>query len=312
MIAVRRRRITRRATLSGLAAAGLTGLTRSANAAPPLAFGVVIPSTSAQFYKRLLQGMNEEARALGVNLPNEQSSFNSKREVETIDQFVDAKADGVLVVPLGSSDPVAKMPVEHAERAGVRVAAVVWQIPGASVAVRPDWARAGALQAQIAMSIALQAGPAKATFLYIARPANYVDPAIVPAFTKAIANRGFRVIVVTLNAYERNVALGATAKALAAYPDVSVIAASNDELAQWALEVAVEAKRRIMAIGLGGSMEDLQATKLVATVDLKPEAQGSEAVRRLASVVRSKVCDNGQNPPCPEELIQPQAIIAKR
>jgi ABC-type sugar transport system substrate-binding protein len=310
MVAVHRRRVTRRATLSGLAAVGLTGLTRRTDAAPPPVFGVVIPNSSAQFYNRLLQGMGEEAKSLGVELRIEESSFDPKSEAEKIHQFVNLKADGVLVVPLGSVDPVANGGAENAERAGARVAAVLWRIPGASVTVRPDWARAGALQAQIAMSIALRSGPAKGTFLYIAP--NYVDPAIIPAFREALAKNDFRVILVALDVFERDIAVGAIAKALASYPDVSIIVASNDELARWAVEVAGEANRPIMAIGLGGSAEDLQATKLFATVDLKPEVQGREALRGLASVVRSKVCDNGQNPPCPEELIQPEAIIAKR
>jgi hypothetical protein len=107
MMAVRRRRVTRRATLSGLATVGLTGLTRRTDAAPPLVFGVVIPNNSAQFYKRLQQGMREEAASLGVELRIEEYMFDPKEEVERIDQFVIAKVDGILVVPLGFSDPVA-------------------------------------------------------------------------------------------------------------------------------------------------------------------------------------------------------------
>jgi ABC-type sugar transport system substrate-binding protein len=318
MIAVRTRRVTRRATLSGLAAVGLTGLTRRGDAAPPLVFGVVIPDKSGRNNKRRLQGMGEEAASLGVELQIEEYLFDPTSEVERIDQFVTAKVDGVLVVPLGSSDPVAKERVEQAETAGVRVAAVGWRIPGASITVRPDWARVGALQAQIAMSIAPLAGPAKATFLYIAGPPYYFNPAIVEAFRQALARNNFSVVVVPLDGFERDEAARAITNALAARPDVSsIIAASSDELAEWAVEVAVETNRPIMAIGLGGSPEDLRATKLqptrvVATVDLEPEAQGREGVRRLASVVHSKVCDNGQNPPCPEELIQPQAVTAGR
>jgi ABC-type sugar transport system substrate-binding protein len=125
-----------------------------------------------------------------------------------------------------------------------------------------------------------------------------------------LAKNLFSVIVETLDVFEHDATVSAAAKVLASHPDVSIVAASDDILAQWAVQAAKAADLPIMAIGLGGSAEDLKATGLVATVDLKPEAQGNAAVRGLASVVRTKVCDNGQNPPCPEELIQPQSIIA--
>lgn len=261
-MAVGRPDFTRRATLSGLAAVGLNGMGRRANASPPLVFGVVIPSNDAQFYRRLLQGMHEAAASLGVELRMEYSKFDPRQEVEMIDQFVIAKVDGILVVPLGLGDPVAKVLVEKAEGAGVPVAAVVWPIPGAFVAVRPDWKAAGALQAQIAMSIALRAGQTRGTVLYLAGFSKYIGSDIVDVFQEVLAKNGFSVIVETLDVFDHDATVSVVAKALAAHPDVSIVAASDDILAQWADQAARAANRPIMAIGLGGSAEDFKETKL--------------------------------------------------
>ena len=315
MMAVRGRRITRRATLSELVAVGLAGLTRRTDAAPPpLVFGVVIPSASGRFYKRLLQGMQEEAPSLGVELRIQEYLFDPKNEVAIIDKFTSTKVDGLLIVPLGLSDVVAKAAVQNTEKAGIPVAAVVWRIPGASITVLPDLAKAGALQAQIAMSLARRSGSSKATFLYIAGPPAYFDPAVVSSFKKALASGDFNVIVVTPEVFVRDATVGVAAQALAAHPEVSIIVSSNDELAEWGVEAAAKVNRPIISIGLGGSEEDLPKTRLTATVDLRPDIQGKDATRKLNSLIRNpkKVCDNNQNPPCPEELVEPQSIIANK
>ena len=109
--------------------------------------------------------------------------------------------------------------------------------------------------------------------------------------------------------------LDAREPALGADPHVAVIAASSDQLGLWAAEAALKAGREIKVIGLGASEEGLAAIGpggfLAGTIDLKPDAQGAAAVKGLAPVVDKDLCDNGQTPPCPEELIQPQTITAK-
>ena len=98
------------------------------------------------------------------------------------------------------------------------------------------------------------------------------------------------------------------------HPDVTVIAAAADVWALGAVAAAEHLKRPVQAIGLGDSAEAREAIgqRLAATVDLRPDAQGDAAVRALATVVNRGICDNGQNPPCPEQTVAPEAVLASK
>jgi ABC-type sugar transport system substrate-binding protein len=67
----------------------------------------------------------------------------------------------------------------------------------------------------------------------------------------------------------------------------------------------------VKVIGLGATPEGVEAIRkgeLLATIDLKPKTQGSQALEILNSLAQKGVCPNGQKPPCPPNTVQPEII----
>jgi ribose transport system substrate-binding protein len=304
--------VTRRAALGGLT--GVTAIawaTLRTTAATARQFGVVVPDSEPRYYERMLSGMREAAKGLGIELYIVEYSSEPLRELSLIKQLLAKGLDGYVIVALGPDDAAAAAEVTGRPISRVPIAAVDRRIPGASVTVLPDLAGAGVIQAKIAMSLA----PPGTTLLYLNGPASLIEQDAARAFLKAAEEGKYKVVVVTVPTFSSTAGADATAEALQAHPDIAVIAGATDVWALAAVEVAVEMKRSVKVIGLGASADGLQAVadkKLIATVDLKPDAQGAAAVRELAMVVNKGVCDNGQNPPCPEQTIQPQPVLASK
>jgi ABC-type sugar transport system substrate-binding protein len=230
-----------------------------------------------------------------------------KRQLLVVEALTQQEFDGYIIV--STQGYLASDIAGVLQKTPAPFAAVCQRLPGAAVTVLPDWRSAGMLQARLAASLA----PAASTLLYL----TYLTDAGIEAseaFQVAVKENNSAALVLTINSFSRDETIGRTTQALGADPHVAVIAASSDQLGLWAAEAALKAGREIKVIGLGASEEGLAAIGpggLAGTIDLKPDAQGAAAVKGLAPVVDKDLCDNGQTPPCPEELIQPQTITAK-
>ena len=138
--------VTRRAALAGLASAGAVScLILPSAATPARRFGVVIPDGRRRFYERMLGGMNEAAKSLGIELKIAEYSFDLVREGVMAKQLLDLGLDGYLFVALRQNDPQLMKIVTTLAGSRTRTAAVDRRIPGADVTVLPDLAAAGAI-----------------------------------------------------------------------------------------------------------------------------------------------------------------------
>jgi ABC-type sugar transport system substrate-binding protein len=303
MLAASCRRVSRRTVFVGLFALSASGLPALAQA-KPRRFAVAIPNTRRLYYQRMLTGMSGAAKPLGIELHVEEYAYDTQEELLVVETLIQEGFDGYIVVSEGANAELAGI----LQKSPVPVAAVGYRILGAAVTVLPDWRSAGTLQAQLATKFA----PAGSTLLYLTLQTDYGVEAS-KAFQVVAKETQSAAIVLTINSFSREEAIDRTFNALAADPHVAVIAASTDQLGLWAAEAAAKAGRQVKVIGLGASEEGLAgigAGGLAGTIDLRPDAQGSAAVKGLAPVAEKHLCDNGQEPPCPEELIQPRTITS--
>jgi ABC-type sugar transport system substrate-binding protein len=298
--------LSRRAALTGAASAWAV-----ASGAPRAAvvraqkFGVSIPDSQSRFFGRLLVGMQGAAKTLGIELRIEEYSNDPGHEAVVTQSLLKEGLDGYLLVPLQHDENAEKFVAS----AKAPSAAVVRRIPRAAVPVLPDLAAAGIIQANIAISLAQP----KTTLLYVTGSSDIIEQDAVRAFVDRAKENVFQVAVVTTKSFSPEEALNLTVQALDSHPDVTVVAAAADVWALGAVAAAERLKRPIQAIGLGDSAEAREAIgqkRLAATVDLRPDKLGYAAVQALATVVNRGICDNGQNPPCPEQTVAPQAVVA--
>ena len=298
--------VSRRAALAGAASAwAVASVAPRAAVARAQKFGVSVPDSQSRFFGRLLVGMQGAAKALGIELRIEEYSYDPSREAAVTQLLLKEGLDGYLLVPLRHDENAEKF----VATAKAPTAAVVRRIPGADVTVLPDLAAAGVIQANIAVSLAQP----KATLLYVTGSSDIIEQDAVRAFAQRAKEGGFEVIGVTAKSFSPEEALSLAAQALDSHPDVTVVAAAADVWALGAVAAAERLKRPVQAIGLGDSAEAREAIgqkRLAATVDLRPDKQGDAAVQALATVVNRGICDNGQNPPCPEQTVAPQAVVA--
>jgi ABC-type sugar transport system substrate-binding protein len=302
------RGVSRRTVFVGLVALSASGLPTSAQAKKQR-FGAAIPNKQRRYYQRMAGGMSETAEKLGIELQIQEYANDVKTELDVVNAFVQQGLDGYIVVSSGVEGVETEI-ARTVQKISAPLAAVDHRIPGAAVTVLPDWQSAGTLQAELAMSLA----PANSVVLYLTVQTEF-GAASSEAFQIAIKQRNSTALVVTINSFSRDNAIAQTLTALSSNPHIAVIAASTDQLALWAVEAAAKAGQPVKVIGLGASEEGLAGIanrSLSGTIDLRPDAQGSAAVSGLAPVAGDKhLCDNGQKPPCPEQLIQPQTITSK-
>jgi ABC-type sugar transport system substrate-binding protein len=306
MLAASCRGVSRRTVFAGLVALSASGLPARAQT-KPRRFAVAIPNTKRLYYKRMLTGMSGAAASLGIELHVEEYAYDVKKELLVVEALSQQGFDGYIVVSVGTEGAEAEL-AGILQKIPAPFATVGYRILGAAVTVLPDWRSAGTLQAQLATKFA----PAGSTLLYLTVQTDYGAEAS-EAFQVAVKQNQSAALVLTINSFSREEAIDSIFKALAADPRVAVIAASTDQLGLWAAEAAANAKRQVKVIGLGASEEGLAAIGaggLAGTIDLKPDAQGSAAVKGLAPVAEKHLCDNGQKPPRPEELIQPRTITS--
>jgi ABC-type sugar transport system substrate-binding protein len=306
MLAASYRRVSRRTVFVGLFALSASGPHALAQA-KPRRFAVAIPDTRRLYYQRMLTGMSGAAKPLGIELHVEEYAYDTEKELLVVETLIQQGFDGYIVVSTGTDGADSEL-ASILQKIPAPFATVGNRILGAAVTVLPDWRSAGTLQAQLATKFA----PAGSTLLYLTLQTDYGVEAS-RAFQVAVKETQSAAIVLIINSFSREEAIDRTFNALAADPHVAVIAASTDQLGLWAAEAAAKAGRQVKVIGLGASEEGLAgigAGSLAGTIDLNPDAQGSAAVKGLAPVAEKHLCDNGQKPICPEELIQPRTITS--
>ena len=291
--------------LPGLVALSASALAARAQA-KPRRFGVGLPNKKRHYYKRMLTGMSDAAKELGIELQVEEHD-DAKQELEVVKALTQQQFDGYIIV--SREQYLAADIAGVLQKTPAPFATVGQRLPGAAVTVLPDWRSAGTLQAQLAMSLAATGS----TLLYLTVPTGFGSEAS-EAFQVTAKQNKYDVLVLTIRSFSEEETIGMTLQALSSNAHVAVIAASDDQLGIWAVEAAAKATAQVKVIGLGASEQGLAAIGVggfVATIDLNPNEQGRAAVKGLAPVAEKHLCDNGQKPPRPEHLFRRERSLRR-
>jgi ribose transport system substrate-binding protein len=299
--------VTRREAIAAVSFYWATWAIATRAMAAQKTFGVVLPPNNIEYYVAIFRGVQQEATLLG-NIEIIEGHYNDLAElIKNVQDLVSRKVDGLLIV-LEHYDSQIGMALNFASSAGIPIVTVEGKLQGASATVVPDFEKAAQLQAQIAAKFGSAAGP----YVYVAGPKNEVNSILQGSFDKSIKGQ---VDNINLDSYSPEEIINKMSNVISKEPSVAAIAASTDFIALNTILAAKKVGKDISIIGLGATSEGLEAVKngeMVATIDLKPEEQGSQALQLLNSIAQTGVCPtNGQKPPCPPKSITP-AVIANQ
>jgi len=269
-------------------------------AAAQKTYGVIMPDTGSDYYGRMIAGIRDEAKTIGMISLIEARYRDLSELAGKVDVMVSRKVDGLIIVLQVYNNEAATV-LRIANAAGIPSVTIEGRLQGASADVSPDFAKAAELQAQVAAATT-------GSYIYVTGPKTEINSILEQTFASNV--KGL-VTKVSIESYSAQETIDKTADALSKEPDVVAIAASSDFLALNVLHATRKSSKDIKIIGLGATPEGVEAVKkgeLTATINLKPEVQGSQALELLNSIAQNGVCPNGQKPPCPPKMVAPEVI----
>lgn len=253
--------------------------------------GVAAQGLSHEFIKSLVESMQEKAGELNVELVVMDSQDKIEEQLNQVDTLVAQKVDAVILnaVDLVGSSPA----VDKVKEAGIPLVEVITYTENENydVFVGTDPKQSGVmmgeiladklggkgnvalLQGQIGHSAEITRGAGLQEALFD----KYPD---VKKITEQTAN------------WNRDEAMSITEDWLQRFPEISAIAAQNDEMAMGALQ-AVEAAGRtdIIVVGIDGIADAMKAVKegrLAATVLDNVTAEGKRAVEVAVGLIKGE------------------------
>lgn len=303
------RGIPRRTVMRGLSSLGALCLWSSPLRAQQRSYAVILPDGDSEYYSRMRLGIETAAREMG-NIALSLTLYKEISEAaNSINNAIKDNPEGFLLSFFSGYQSIFADISSIVTAAGIPLVTIGHSLPAATASVVPDWDQAGRLQAQQAMVLA--APPV--TIVYLAGP-GAIDAEIEQAFKKALSEQKVDIVSIRLDGYSVAEASQRTIDVLSRHDNVAVIVASSDSLTIGALQAIKPTNSSAKVVGLGASLAAMAALKeneLSATIDLKPDVQGSEALRALNDLVQRGVCKNGQNPPCPPQTVQPAVVVAE-
>ncbi len=299
--------VTRRAVVRGVLLFWSSYAITTRAAAAQKTYGVIMPDSGIDYYRRMIEGIREEAKAIGTINLIEGNYKDLSDLVRKVDDMVSRKVDGLLIVLQAYDNEVATV-LRIANEAGIPSVTIEGRLQGASADVSPDFAKAAQLQAQVAVATT---GSTSGPYIYVTGPKTEINSILEKTFA---SNTKGLVTNISIENYSAQETIDKTAGAISKEPDVVAIAASSDFFALNVLHAIKASGKDIKVIGLGATPEGVAAVKkgeLTATINLKPEVQGSQALELLNSIAQNGVCPNGQKPPCPPKTVSPEVIAGE-
>lgn len=270
-----------------LAMAGLLsacGGSGSSGAASATVIGVSFYTNTIPLYVQMKQGMEEEAKAKGVQLKFSYANNDAATQSSQIADFVTKKVNLILCSPVSVSALVPAY--NQARQAGVPVISVANKVPDASedAFIGQDWSFVGRAQVDAAAkalngqgNVALITGPPVIDFV------SQSTQGIKDALTKY---PGMKIVAQAVDPdLSQNGGLDQANTILTAHPEVNVILASTDDIALGAVQALQEHKispGKVFVAGLDGEPRAVDSIKagqgLSFTISVKGVTWGKQAV----------------------------------
>jgi LacI family transcriptional regulator len=242
--------------------------------------GVLVPDITNPVFSPIISGIAEILGEEGYSTIVADAGPGRDQRLRLVDELAARRVDGLILATVGRNDEV----LEHCLAAGLKVVLVnrADDAGRAASVVSDD-------MAGMALAVSHLAGLGHRKIGHISGPSSLSTGHLRRiGFETAMASNGFAVpsgAIVEAGAYERDEGERAAAKLLAAYPEITAIAAANDLL-------ALGAYRALAAQGLvcPGDVSvvghnDMPLVDMVAppltTVRIGPREMGREAAKLL-------------------------------
>lgn len=252
-----------------------------------LVVGVALSQMSDPFFVSVKKGLFEEAQKENVDIQFADGQANTATQMSQVEDFISKKVDLIVLNPT-EVDPLVPA-VKEANAANIPVITFDrWMTGGQTVT------HVGAS----AIDIGTQAGDA--LFQYLGGKGKIAVLSHIPGASTTIdrkkgldaalkKNPGIQVVA-DQPATSRAQAMSVTENILTAHPDIQAIYAYNDDNALGASDAIAAAGKqgKVVVTGVGGTAPALNAVKqgkLLATVDILPEAEGQLVIQTAVKVL---------------------------
>ena len=256
--------------------------------AEAVSVGIAVSTLNNPFFVDLVQGAQDKADELGINLQVADAGDDSAKQASDIEDLVSSGIQVLIVNPC-DSDAVAPA-VESAIEAGVQVIAVDRVVNGVEVAcsIASDNVLGAQLAADYLVSLAGE-GAVCAELQGVLGASATVDRG---AGFHNVADSKLSVVASQTANFNREEGLSVMEDMLQANPEIACVFAHNDEMALGALE-ALDGKD-VKIAGFDATADALaavQAGTMAATVAQQPALMGATAVEKALALVNGEAVD---------------------
>lgn len=250
--------------------------------------GIAVSTLNNPFFVDLVQGAQDKADELGINLQVADAGDDSAKQASDIEDLVSSGIQVLIVNPC-DSDAVAPA-VESAIEAGVQVIAVDRVVNGVEVAcsIASDNVLGAQLAADYLVSLVGE-GAVCAELQGVLGASATVDRGT--GFHN-VADTKLNVVASQTANFNREEGLSVMEDMLQANPEIACVFAHNDEMALGALE-ALDGKD-VKIAGFDATADALaavQAGTMAATVAQQPALMGATAVEKALALVNGEAVD---------------------
>ena len=220
--------------------------------------GLSISTQNNPFFVTLVEGAEDQAKALGLDLTVVDAGDDVVKQINDIDDLVSKKVQVIIVNPV-DSDAVAPA-IKAAKAEGIKVIAVDRAVNGESVScqIASDNVMGARLGGEYMVKL-LGNGAKVAELQGVLGASATIDRG--EGFHQAANAANFDIVASQSANFNRAEGLNVTENILQAHPDIKGIFAHNDEMALGAAKAVADSGKDIIIVGFDATDDGLAAVK---------------------------------------------------
>lgn len=250
--------------------------------------GLSVSTQNNPFFVTLVEGAEEQAKALDLDLIVVDAGDDVVKQINDIDDLVSKNVKVIIVNPV-DSDAVAPA-VRLAKAAGIKVIAVDRAVNGESVScqIASDNVMGARLGGEYMVKL-IGDGAKVAELEGVLGASATIDRG--EGFHQAANAANFDIVARQTANFNRAEGLNVTENILQAHPDIVGIFAHNDEMALGAAKAVASSGKDIVIVGFDATDDGLAAVKdgsMAGTVAQQPGLMGKQAVDVALDLINGK------------------------
>lgn len=250
--------------------------------------GLSISTQNNPFFVTLVEGAEDQAKALDLDLTVVDAGDDVVKQINDIDDLVSKKVQVIIVNPV-DSDAVAPA-IKAAKAEGIKVIAVDRAVNGESVScqIASDNVMGARLGGEYMVKL-LGNGAKVAELQGVLGASATIDRGA--GFHQAADAANFDIVASQSANFNRAEGLNVTENILQAHPDIKGIFAHNDEMALGAAKAVADSGKDIIIVGFDATDDGLAAVKngsMAGTVAQQPGLMGKQAVDVALDLINGK------------------------